>query len=341
MSDNKPQINEIINQEEVIELFTEKGLYSARMISHSKSFYMDRKENKYNTIIFNANVFIYLNGKGLKLWFGDLNLSKEDGNILKEISKKMGTTLYVLNEMSGRFENENNEHPKDVAIWNTELDAPIVTKKYKKYMDKKVKLENKISRLESKKSKLSLNYNHSLREIIKPEFVFGRKIIKKIRIPYDFINKEATRILEKYNEEKEIFEVAVMELGEEKAYDTYDMPEYEKGLITNEAIDKFLLKELNISEGKDLNYSSLWVNYKTAKKLTKVATGYEAMKIPEIDEEEKEIKISNYAVYMAIIDKRSLEGSIRIDEGKEHSIKSYDTNYIYVLEGYEKEKFKH
>jgi hypothetical protein len=341
MSDNKPQVNEVLNQEEVVELFTEKGLYSARMISHSKSYYMDRKEHKYNTIIFNANVFIYLNGKGLKIWFGDLNLSKEDGHILKEISEKMGTTLYVLNEMSGRFENENNAHPKEVAIWNTELEAPIVTKKYKKYMDKKVKLENKISRLESKKSKLSLDYSHSLRKIIEPEFVFGRKIIKKIAIPYEFINKEATRILEKYNKEKKIFESAIIELGEEEVYDTYDIPEYEKGLITNEAIDKFLLKELNISEGKDLNYSSLWVSYKTAKRLTKIATGYEAMKQIDGDEDEVSKKISNYAVYMAIIDKRSLESSIRIEEGKEHSIKSYDTNYIYILEGYEKTKFKH
>jgi len=329
------KIETYIEENKVTELFNHNELPYSRMISYSKSTYMSQKGNEYNTIIFNANVFMYLEGKAYKIWYGDLNLSKTDGERLVKIAKELNTTLYVLYEMDGRFENETNEHPKDKAKWNTELPVPYVTTKLKKHLDSLKKLDNKISNLESKKRKKELNFKHSQRPIIELEEIFGRKILKKIPVPYSFINEEATRVIKEYDKKMTIFNKHIKEKGEESAYNSLDFPEYEKGLITNEALDKFLLNFLNIADDKDLDYSNIWVNYKTAKKLTKLATAYELLK--NKSEEDKIKKISNFAVYMAIVTKSSLEGYMNKNV---HNILSYEDDCIYVLENYEKKKFR-
>ena len=72
--------------------------YCGRMIAGSKSGY-----SKYlpcNTPVFNANV---VTAEG-KAWHGDLDLTTDEA-ILVKAAEGMETTLYVLYEMDGRFEN--------------------------------------------------------------------------------------------------------------------------------------------------------------------------------------------------------------------------------------------
>jgi hypothetical protein len=80
--------------------FDSRGLLEGRMLSFSKSHY--RKEHPEHQVLFNANVFCEESGK---IWYGDINLTLE-GNLLGEIATELNTTLYVLREMDGRFENE-------------------------------------------------------------------------------------------------------------------------------------------------------------------------------------------------------------------------------------------
>jgi hypothetical protein len=87
-------------EKEVMRVFHEVGLNPGRLISGSKSAYRDKYPN--HTVIFNANIFC---SKGGKVWWGDLDLDV-DGSKLEEIAQKLDTTLYILREMDGRFENE-------------------------------------------------------------------------------------------------------------------------------------------------------------------------------------------------------------------------------------------
>jgi len=82
--------------------FIKKGLgYEGRMISYSKSNYI--KANKFNVVAFNANMCI----AGEKIWHGDLDITK-DVIALSNIAKIAGETIYILNEMDARFENEED-----------------------------------------------------------------------------------------------------------------------------------------------------------------------------------------------------------------------------------------
>jgi len=83
--------------------FVNEGLDLGRMISYSKSGYMER--NPKSEVYFNCNVFVL--GEG-KIWYGDLDVTKERES-LEKIASEMGKDLYILREMDGRFENENLE----------------------------------------------------------------------------------------------------------------------------------------------------------------------------------------------------------------------------------------
>lgn len=104
-----------MNIENINELFSKHKLYCGRMISGNKN------SPKGCTCVFNANVISPSLGK---IWYGDLNLTKE-GKKLKEIAEKMGETLYVLREHACRFEHENDPIPVLIsnAVWNTTLDV--------------------------------------------------------------------------------------------------------------------------------------------------------------------------------------------------------------------------
>lgn len=78
--------------------------HCGRMLSASKSGYSSRFPN--NVVVFNGNVCTKGHGK---LWYGDLDITKDEAK-LKELASTLGEDVYVLHEMDGRFENE--EQPK-------------------------------------------------------------------------------------------------------------------------------------------------------------------------------------------------------------------------------------
>jgi hypothetical protein len=89
-----------INIDEHIELFNSKGLILGRLISGSKTFYIEN--NPDGDPIFNSNIVTLTQGK---IWYGDIDLVKNYTK-LEEIATEIGETLYVLREMDGRFEAE-------------------------------------------------------------------------------------------------------------------------------------------------------------------------------------------------------------------------------------------
>lgn len=68
-----------------------------RMLSHSKSTYMDNNPN--STVFFNGNVY---GADGRKLWFGDVDLTKQR-DALRQLAMKLGERLYVTRESPYRF----------------------------------------------------------------------------------------------------------------------------------------------------------------------------------------------------------------------------------------------
>lgn len=88
-------------EESYYELFNQHGLMMGRMISGSKSLY--RQTYPKHNVCFNANVVAKSYGK---VWYGDLDLTL-DREKLQEVANVLNDTLYVLYEMDGRFENEN------------------------------------------------------------------------------------------------------------------------------------------------------------------------------------------------------------------------------------------
>lgn len=86
--------------------FESEDLNLGRMISHSKSGYMDKFPG--NEVYFNSNIFVL--GEG-KIWYGDIDVTKERDK-LENIAKEIGKDLYILREMDGRFGNENLGDPE-------------------------------------------------------------------------------------------------------------------------------------------------------------------------------------------------------------------------------------
>ena len=103
------------------ETFRANGLITGRMISFSKSDYRDRNPN--SVCYFNANIVTAKEGK---IWYGDLDLTK-DGETLKVIAEEIGQIIYVLREMDGRFEYEDEDGVKLIkkAVWDTTQEIPV------------------------------------------------------------------------------------------------------------------------------------------------------------------------------------------------------------------------
>ena len=83
---------------------------SGRMISFSKSGYIQR--NPKHIVIFNSNICT----EGGKVWQGDIDVTLSR-DAISDLAQEIGSKVYVLYEMDGRFENE--ESPK--------LDRAVVT----------------------------------------------------------------------------------------------------------------------------------------------------------------------------------------------------------------------
>ena len=84
-----------------------------RMLSMSKSAYSNN--NTGNIIVFNSNVFIKQGKKYQKIWYGDIDVTREVSN-LAELADQLKTSVYVLREMDGRFENEKKPKIENAVI---------------------------------------------------------------------------------------------------------------------------------------------------------------------------------------------------------------------------------
>jgi hypothetical protein len=83
--------------------------HTGRMIAGSKSTY--RRYYPKNLVVFNANIVI----GNKKVWHGDLDISRDEP-LLVRLAELTEQEVYVLYEMDGRFENE--EQPKlDRAVY--------------------------------------------------------------------------------------------------------------------------------------------------------------------------------------------------------------------------------
>ena len=110
----------------ITEIITQKLKDNNLPISNllgSKSAYASN--NKKNLVLFNANIFTDWG----KIWWGDIDLTKHY-QILETISKEIDVDLYVLYEMDGRFENEDRQDFKNVAVWNTKTGLSGTYTKY-------------------------------------------------------------------------------------------------------------------------------------------------------------------------------------------------------------------
>lgn len=87
--------------EQIYFIAEEKLGTRGKMISSSKSGYVQK--NPDNLAVFNSNVCI----EEGKIWFGDLDVTVSY-EALSDLAKELDKTVYVLTEMDGRFENEEN-----------------------------------------------------------------------------------------------------------------------------------------------------------------------------------------------------------------------------------------
>lgn len=71
------------------------------LISWSKSGY--RHQNPNNAVVFNANIVI----DGKKTWYGDIDITLSKQKLI-DLAIESKKTVYVLPEMAGRFDNEEN-----------------------------------------------------------------------------------------------------------------------------------------------------------------------------------------------------------------------------------------
>lgn len=102
-------------------ILTANGLMMGRVISYSKSDYRDK--NPISVCYFNANIVTAKEGK---IWYGDLDITK-DGETLKAIAEEIGEIIYVLRELDGRFEYEDEDGVKLIkkAVWDTTQEIPV------------------------------------------------------------------------------------------------------------------------------------------------------------------------------------------------------------------------
>jgi hypothetical protein len=92
------------------------------MISGSKSGYMEQYPD--NLVVFNANLCTETG----KVWYGDLDITKSSES-LSALAIELNTTLYVLYEMDGRFEFENNPQlSRAIAIFYPDGEVKLLSR---------------------------------------------------------------------------------------------------------------------------------------------------------------------------------------------------------------------
>lgn len=287
---NNIKIDKIIKDLEI------EGFNMARMISHSKSFY--RKIFPYNQVYFNANIFIH-NGKEFeKIWYGDLDITK-DGYKLKEIAFNNNTIFYILLEMDGRFENETTQSVVFKSIWNTTKDLLIIDEDYIALKEKEANIR-KINYLKKQKeitrNNIKENKKYKVKNVNK---ILNYKIIKKLVIQ----NKDFNSF---YKDKQDLY----LEILNDKNIDLWDKREELRRVtpFSYDFVESLIRKKLKLSD--KINPSNFWGTTKLLKNLSK-----------------KDLEIINFLIdkYNSLLTKEDIEDDLKLEFLK-------DLNHYYLAE---------
>jgi len=243
-----------LEKSNIKKFFDEEKLFYGKMISYSKSNY--KKKYPFNKIFFNANIFIKENDIFEKIWYGDLDLNF-DSIKLKRISQQLNTTLYILSEMSGRFENENTQKIEELNVWNTNEDIiKPLSKKFIKFLKKEQKIKNKYS-LKIMKIKNDFEKFKNKKLPIKS---IDNQFNLKIKIDYNLFEKEKEILFKKIiNLRKNNLKIT-KNIKTEELYNQH-------GYFSAYVLDKFLKEKLSLN---NINPINIWLSNKTNKKLRKI-----------------------------------------------------------------------
>lgn len=287
---NNIKIDKIIKDLEI------EGFNMARMISHSKSFY--RKTFPYNQVYFNANIFIH-NGKEFeKIWYGDLDITK-DGYKLKEIAFNNNVIFYVLSEMEGRFENSNTQNVVSKAVWDTTKDLLIIDEDYIALKEKEANIR-KINYLKKQKeitrNNIKENKKYKVKNVNK---ILNYKIIKKLVIQ----NKDFNSF---YKDKQDLY----LEILNDKNIDLWDKREELRRVtpFSYDFVESLIRKKLKLSD--KINPSNFWGTTKLLKNLSK-----------------KDLEIINFLIdkYNSLLTKEDIEDDLKLEFLK-------DLNHYYLAE---------
>lgn len=219
--------------------FDKYNLQKGRIISFVKEDYQN--EHPFNTVFFNANIFIKKSGIFLKVWFGDLDISLE-GEVLKRISKEAGVKLYVLREEDGRRSKTKNQNVIEDCAWHTDMDTPYISHDEQKRLIE----ESQVRQAENLSNKIveySLEkQNSSKLPVIDIDSLFDTKVIKKIVIDPEDIDL--------------FFDKAVSITAANRVES--DEVEFMEDLFANLFFDQILKEELGI-ENSTIRVSSFWI----------------------------------------------------------------------------------
>lgn len=242
--------------------YTEKinkmGLYNARMISHSKSWY--RSEFPYNLVAFNGVMCILENDEVEKIWYGDLDINK-DGDLIKNIAKEISKTIYILRESEFFYSDKiSKEKMLERAIWNTDFETPSLTKEDVERLKKEdiEKMENNI-KLQEEKEQNEKELNKTL-PIVKTNSIHNRKVVEILT----FTKENLIKCMKQYQNE------IMNELSELKTEAQYK--EYAKYFRKKEYFSyKFVRKIIREATGENIkpdNITNYWATAKTLETLS-------------------------------------------------------------------------
>ena len=283
--------------------------YNGRMISGSKSYY--RKLFPFNIVCFNANIFIH-NGKEFeKIWYGDLDITK-DGYLLKEIAFNNNVILYVLSEMDGRFGNENTQNVLSNKFWDTTENLIIVDEEYIKLKEKELKAKKRKlakERKEQERKSILLNNSFEIKEI---KEILNCKVLKEIKITKKMLDKQFNALIKRNLR-------YIKTLSVENARDYIKRIHTKRDCFSNIFLDYILMKELKLETKNQIKYNNNW----TTQFLFDLLKEYDYKFETTIGNKVKKEKLNSY--YLCNID-------INLANKEKANILSYEDGVIYVLD---------
>jgi len=311
--------NLINNNVDFLKLFSSFNLNNNRCLG-SKSLY--RKNNKWNTVIFNSSIFVKEKNDFINIWFGDIDISLE-GDKLKKISKLISKELYVC------YEGLSPKNMKEKYTWNTSKKVPFIDdKKYNKLEKKEKKKNKKLKKKNKKYLKKMIIENHKIPIDKNINTIHDKHIEKVIKIDIKDFEKKLNKFIKKikkivkkrnkylYKDNKNEEDYFVLEELQNKL----EKLEYFSYIYTT----KLLEKKFNVGDDKQLNYSEFWISDDTNNFFRKIE-----LKIKKLIY--KKTKLKNISPFPSVL--CNIEYKYLLRDNKKVNMKSYKFLNIYVRKG--------